>query len=438
MRAMKDSGIEWIGEIPEDWETKKVKYLVSYNDEVLAETTDKNYQFLYIDIGAVENNLIVNPQEMTFNNAPSRARRVVKRGDVIVSTVRTYLKAVAKITEIYDNQVASTGFIVLRAIKDNVDSSFLYYSILSESFIGSVVANSVGISYPAINSTNFVALKVVLPKSLIEQQRIASYLDSKCSKIDNIIAKQQQLIEKLKEYKQAVITEAVTKGLNPDVPMKDSGIEWIGEIPEEWKVCKFKYLGKFVSGYAFPSSSFTDNGVLVMKISNIQPMKVVWEEKAYINSDYYETLPEYRVESGNLVFALTRPIINGGIKVAIFEETNSKVLLNQRNAMFKGLDIVKPRWLYYVMQNAMYVQEFEKYIDGTGQQPNISTYEIANIPIPLPSLELQINVVTYLDSKMEEINNSVFHRQQLITKLQEYKKSLIYEVVTGKREVPNG
>lgn len=267
-----------------------------------------------------------------------------------------------------------------------------------------------------------------------QQQHIADYLDCKCSQIDAIIARQQEVIEKLKAYKLSVITEAVTKGLNPNVPMKDSGVEWIGEIPEDWEISKLKFMGHFVNGYAFPSSSFTTDGVRVMKIANIQPMEISWIDESYVDISEYDKLPMYRVEQGDLVFALTRPIINGGIKVAIFDG-KEKVLLNQRNAMFKGLSRVLPRWMYYVMQNQMYVQKFALYIDGTGQQPNISTNEISQIEIPIPPIEVQQQVIMKLNEVIASIEKLASLKERVIKQLSDYKKSLIYEVVTGKKEV---
>ena len=163
-REMKDSGIEWIGEIPEGWIKKKLKYIVSYNDETLPETTDDSFEFDYIDIGSVQYGKgIIQTQHMKFKDAPSRARRIVKADDVILSTVRTYLKAVATIKENSERLIASTGFIVLRAKPGEVLSRFLNYSVLSEAFISLVEAKSVGISYPAINASSIVDIAIPLP-----------------------------------------------------------------------------------------------------------------------------------------------------------------------------------------------------------------------------------------------------------------------------------
>lgn len=203
---MKDSGVEWIGEVPEGWEVMKLKYITSYNDDVLSENTKSDKIIKYVEIADVNSREgITNFTEYEFKDAPSRARRITKKGDVIVSTVRTYLKAIAKVSA--DDLIVSTGFIVLRSKK--INEQFLAYSALSDTFIFDVISNSVGVSYPAINSSQVVNIKIPLPP-LTEQTAIAAYLDKKCAAIDRQIAKIDKQIELLKEYKQSVITECVT------------------------------------------------------------------------------------------------------------------------------------------------------------------------------------------------------------------------------------
>ena len=236
----KDSGIEWIGEIPQEWNLYKLKHISNCNQEVLSEDTDSNQIINYIEIGSVTNEKgITDYQTLTFENAPSRARRIVKNGDTIISTVRTYLKAIAYIDDKYDKFICSTGFAVFDP-NEKVLPKFLFYALQSEWFVSTVEANSVGISYPAINTTNLINYKIVLPP-IKEQEEIMHYLDKKCGEIDGVIETEKSVIEKLKEYKQSIITEAVTKGLDKSTPLKDSGIEWIGKIPQHWEIGKIKH-----------------------------------------------------------------------------------------------------------------------------------------------------------------------------------------------------
>ena len=174
--AYKDSGIEWIGEIPAGWEVRPIWSLASYNDEVLPENTTANYSFEYIDISSVSEGSIVSKTPQVFSAAPSRARRIVRRGDVLLSTVRTYLKAIALADEHHDGCIASTGFCVLRP-KEDVNGRWFGYAISEKTIIDEVVARSVGVSYPAINASDLVKLQLRCPPAE-EQKAIADYLDA--------------------------------------------------------------------------------------------------------------------------------------------------------------------------------------------------------------------------------------------------------------------
>lgn len=205
---MKDSGVEWLGEIPEHWEVKKLKYISTVNNESLSENFNEDFEINYIDIGSVTTGNINKFETMMYSSAPSRARRIVKNGDILISTVRTYLKAIAPISSTEDNFIVSTGFAVIRP-NSMVISAFMKYGLISNYFIDLVEASSVGISYPAINSSDLITFKIVIPP-LEEQQQIANYLDDKTSKMDKLIEKANKSIELLKEKRTALISAAVT------------------------------------------------------------------------------------------------------------------------------------------------------------------------------------------------------------------------------------
>lgn len=205
---MKESVIEGIDYIPEHWFAESIKSVSTYNDEVLVESTDPEYEFDYIDIGSVKyGDGVTAVQRMSFKDAPSRARRVVKNGDVIISSVRTYLKAVALIEESEIQQIASTGFVVLRATR--IDPLYLYYAVLSDRFISTVEANSTGMSYPAINASKLVSFKIPVPPK-DEQERISCFLNDKCKMIEALIKEKEKLISDLELYKRSMIYETVT------------------------------------------------------------------------------------------------------------------------------------------------------------------------------------------------------------------------------------
>ena len=206
---MKDSGAEWIGEIPKHWELIKLKYLVSHNQENLPEVTDPNYEFHYIEIGDVDYIHGINVNEkISFSQSPSRARRIVKPNDVIISTVRTYLRAIGVIPDLNDI-VCSTGFCVLRDNSGLIEQSYLSYVVKSEWFVSEVIGNSYGVSYPAINSSELVEFEITYPPQK-EQLKIAKYLETQIQQVDRNILLEDKRTSLLKEYRQSLISSVVT------------------------------------------------------------------------------------------------------------------------------------------------------------------------------------------------------------------------------------
>ena len=206
---LKDSGVEWIGQVPEHWDVKKLKFVSKINQHTLSENTNGNLSIKYVDIGSVSfENGIEKVENFSFKNAPSRARRLVNKGDIVVSTVRTYLKAITMVKEEYQDCIFSTGFAVVTSNECLEDSFFELYA-KSDAFTEQVSVFSKGMSYPAINSTDLSNLWITVPP-LSEQQKIADYIGTHTAKIDQAIALKTDHIEKLKEYKSVVINNVVT------------------------------------------------------------------------------------------------------------------------------------------------------------------------------------------------------------------------------------
>lgn len=218
---------------------KPLKYACTVNPEALPESTDPDYEFDYIDIGNVTlEQGISGLQRMTFANAPSRARKPLLGGDIIVSTVRTYLKAVAAVPAEAQDWVASTGFAVLRPNHD-VDQRFLYRVVQSNPFVETVVAASTGVSYPAINPSTLGTISVPLPDH--ETQRaIADFLDRETARIDQLVEKKQALVDRLPEKEKAKISALVLRGVDGDAPLRDSGVDWRGQVPAHWEESRLK------------------------------------------------------------------------------------------------------------------------------------------------------------------------------------------------------
>jgi type I restriction enzyme S subunit len=249
----KDSGVEWLGEVPGHWETSPLKAVATHNDDVLDEATPPDNEIVYVDISSVDPiDGITAKEGMLFSTAPSRARRRVRHGDVIVSTVRTYLRAIARVRDPEENLVVSTGFAVVRP-GSKLAPDFLGYIVSASYFVEQVIARSTGVSYPAINASELVAIPVPVPP-LPEQTQIAAFLDRETAKIDGLVAEQRRLMELLKEKRQAVISHAVTRGLNPHAPMKPSGVEWLGDVPAHWEVMSLRRCSLTVQTGGTPSS----------------------------------------------------------------------------------------------------------------------------------------------------------------------------------------
>lgn len=439
MREMKDSGIEWIGATPETWKMIPLKYLASYNDEVLSENTDDEFEFDYIEIGSVQYGRgIIYTEHMKFKNAPSRARRIVRKDDIIVSTVRTYLKAVATIPACNNSLIASTGFIVIRPHK--VLPRFMNYALLSESFISLVESYSTGISYPAINSVDVVKFKIPVP-CRSEQERIAAFLDAECAEIDTVLEKTRASIEEYKKLKQAVITQAVTKGIRGDRPMKDSGIEWVGDIPAEWKVAsigRFCFVTK-LAGFEFTNdmmSNIQDSGdIPIVRAQNIKMGKFINNISEFIPYRISQKLERCALNRKCLIITF----IGAGIgEVAIFNEPKryhlapnvAKIVINVGMEHF----VTEEYLLYFVMSSAG--QEEINKIKKATAQPSLSMGTIRSIKMVLPdSIEEQSEIVSYLDMRCASIDALIAKKQQYLIEIENYKKSLIYEYVTGKKEV---
>jgi len=305
--AMKDSGIPWLGEVPEHWATLPLKRWVRMNRAVLPESTPPGYEFRYLEIGSVGTGVLTaRPQRLRFASAPSRARRVVGDGDTIVSTVRTYLKAVYFVDRDSEELVCSTGFAVLTPRTGTVPR-FVSYPCQSSAFTGRVTADSVGIAYPAIAETRLGAFHVAVPP-LPEQAAIVRFLDHADRRIRRYIRAKQKLVKLLEEQKQAIIHHAVTRGLDPNVRLKTSGVKWLGDVPEHWEVVTLRYLAtKFGSGVTPRGGAavYQETGVPFLRSQNIHFDGLRIEGVARIAPDLHQTLAGTHVKPGDVLLNIT-------------------------------------------------------------------------------------------------------------------------------------
>lgn len=421
---MKDSGIDWIGEIPEDWEICKIKYLFDIDKNKLPENTEEDYTFNYIDISSVnELGQISNAKHMIFEKSPSRARMIVSQGDIIVSTVRTYLKAIARINE-SNKYICSTGFAVLTPSK-KINSKFAYYQVQSEYLIQEIVSRSVGVSYPAISSTAIGTIYLVIP-NVQKQQRIADYLDQKCFEIDKVIAAKEKQNELLKEQRQSIIYEAVTKGLNKNVKFKDSGIEWIGEIPEDWEVRKLKYLCKNITEKAKVYEDNSQDLIMYLGLEHIE------QQTGKVESSYE---PIYDFNGDTIIFS-KNDIIFGKLRPYLAKcyltETDGKCSSEFFVLRPEGSIIAK--YLKYLMLSRGFIDYVNSSTLGV-KMPRADWGFVGNIFIPYTKVATQRLIADYLDQKCGELDRIISSNNEMLIKLKEYRQSIIYEAVTGKVQI---
>jgi type I restriction enzyme S subunit len=329
----------------------------------------------------------------------------------------------------------TTELHVLRPTSD-AEGRFIYYLTVSDTFRKNGESFMYGAGGQKRVPEEFVKNYTFPLPPLPVQKSIAAYLDKQTARIDELIAKKERQIELLQEKRQAIITRAVTTGIHPNVRMKDSGVEWIGEIPEGWEVTPIKHLGNIQNGYAFDSTEFVSEGTRVLKISNIQPLMIDWEDESFVDPKYFTMLKQFQVKKDDLVFALTRPIISGGIKAAIIEN-DEEILLNQRNAVFRPIKNINMKWMYYIIIESNFVHEFEMKIDKTGQQPNISAGDIGDIKIPLPPINMQSMIIENIDKECNKIDCLIQKTINSISLLREYRSSLITAAVSGQIDVEN-
>lgn len=438
----KPSGIEWLGNVPSDWGVKRLKYVASINDEVLPETTSTDFEFRYVDIGSVDAvDGIKSVEEMVFENAPSRARRVVRNGDTIVSTVRTYLRAIAPIRELGSNLIVSTGFAVVRP--RCIGARYLSYALRESSFVEKVVARSVGVSYPAVNASEVATISIPLP-SPDEQDTIADYLDRETARIDALVAKKRELIEKLKEKRAALISRTVTRGLPPDAAraagldpnpkLKPSGVDWIGSVPVNWEVKPLKRGIQFVEGPGIMAVDFADDGIPLLRISGIGKRTATLDGCNYLLPERVEEKwAHFRVRIGDL-------LISGSASTGFCSEVDEVTV---GAIPYTGIIIIRPRpnqteksfirWYFLA-------EEFltQAHLAKTGSTiQHFGPSHLSRMTIALPPLPEQIAIADYLDHETAELDALKEQVNAAIERLQEYRTALITAAVTGKIDVRN-
>lgn len=420
----KDSGIAWIGNIPEHWEVKKLGHLyIPRNEKV----SDKDYPALSVTMQGV----LLQLENVAKTNDGDN-RKLVKIGDFAINS-RSDRRGSCGISK-YDGSVSLIN-IVLTPINDMnpVYYEWLFHSSLfSDEYYrwGHGIVNDLW-------TTRWQEMKniQIAAPPLHEQQLIATYLDQKCSEIDELITLQEEIITKLQSYKQSVITEAVTKGLDKNVPLKDSGIEWIGEIPEHWKVKRLKFscnvFGRIgFRGYKSDDLVSEGNGAITLSPSNMKDMKMDYTNRTYLSWKKYYESPEIMISKNDILMVKTGSTYG---KCSFVDDIPMECTINPQIVVFKQHKDY-PKFLAYSFQTKATRAFVETSVVG-GTIPTIAQEKIMNYFFAFPPLSEQQSIANYLDQKCSEIDELISIKQQKIEKLKDYKKSLIFECVTGKRKV---
>ena len=420
----KDSGIEWIGEIPDSWSVKRLKVLASIQtgNTPPKENSSEDYYaeqgFLWVKPDNLDNFNPIKTTNEYLNNEGIKIARVVPANTPLICCIGSIGKfGVSNKSVAFNQQINAILF-----KKELVNTKFGLYYLSSQEEQHWFYSN--GNVVKILNAQNQGKICCTCP-SISEQEAIAGYLDRKCGAIDETIEKQKSVIEKLKEYKQSIITQAVTKGLDKSAPMKDSGIEWLGQIPQHWDSIKLKYkfrIKKDIAGEeGFDILSVTQQGLKIKDISTNEGQLAMDYSKYQIVKPSDFVMNHMDLLTGwvdcSAYFGVTSP------DYRVFVNTDQKNCNNQYyNYVFQ---ICYKNKIFYGLGQG---------VSGLGRW-RLQSDKFLNFRIPIPPYNEQEQIVQYINKKCSEIDKTIEDKEKLIEKLLEYKKSLIYECVTGKRKV---
>lgn len=436
MRAMKDTGVDWIGKIPSDWHVRKLRGLLK---QVGSGTTPKGDDYYtdgihkWLNTGDLNDGYITDIPK-SINAAALLDHSVLRQYPADSIVIAMYGATIGKLGILKESCVTNQACCVMFAWEELLDNKFLYYYLYA--IRDAIISLSYGAGQPNISQETIKRLKVPICRAE-EQHKISRFLDAKCAQIDAIIEKQQQVIEKLKAYKQSVITEAVTKGLDPTVPMKDSGVEWIGKVPIKREIVRLKYLVRLIeSGVSVNAGQeeAKDGEYGVLKTSCVSKYEFDIHENKSVNYDEMDQVSCPVRGNTIIVSRMNTPELVGAC--GYVAEDNDVVFLPDRLWQVHFLKGINVRYIWYFLISSNIRSYYESLSTGTSSSmQNISQGQFGNAFVALPELDEQNSVVKHLDSCCAAIDSLTEKKKTIIDKLTDYKKSLIYEAVTGKMEV---
>ena len=432
-RNMKDSGIEWIGEIPEGWEIHRIKTHFSiisgsgFKPELQGQSTGDFPVCKASDISSSGHYLHTSANYISSDIVKSQHFSIIPKGSILFAKIgeamRKNNRSLCSLDCCVDNNCQGL-------VPKNISSEFSYYLFTC---IDMTWFDNAG-TIPCINNQKLYDCRIPFP-SYDEQLLIANHLNIQCDKINEMLFHIRASIEEYKKLKQAVITQAVTKGIRGEREIKDSGVEWIGEIPAEWSITKIKSgvtkigSGKTPSGGA---ETYTDSGVIFLRSQNVYDCTLNLESPTYISPEVDATMKSTRVLPDDVLLNITGGSIG---RCSIVPKTLGLANVNQHVCIIRTNPLIfLPKYMQYFWVSTLGHLAIDLYQTG-GNREGMSADAIRNTPIPYAPLKEQKEIVAYLDAKCAEIDGLIAKKEQLVKELESYKKSLIYEVVTGKREV---
>lgn len=420
-RKMKDSGVEWIGEIPEDWEIVKIKNVYKNPKEIVGNKVN-----LFKRLSLTLRGVIKRPKEDAKGLQPERFEgyQILKKGQLVFKLIDLENINTSRVGLSPYVGLVSPAYIILDNEKASKYGYYFFLSMWHRQIFNQLGGDGVRSSIGPKDLLNFPYVLA----SYDEQEKIANFLDEKVSLIDDTIEKTKQSIEDYKKYKQALITETVTKGLNPDVEMKDSGVEWIGEVPEHWEIVKLKNIGVCFGGIIYNPVDICDEdkGTLVLRSSNVQNGKLDFSDNVYVKTNISD---KYITKRGDILVCSRNGSRNLIGKNALIDKdygyTFGAFMTIVRTKYYK--------FVHYFLNSNIFDAQSSLFLTSTVNQLTLGVFN--NMNLVLPSEEEQQQIVDYLDNKCSEIDKIISEKEQLVKDLEIYKKSLIYECVTGKRQV---
>ena len=444
----KDSGFEWLGEVPSHWKVCRLKHVKANKPNAFVDGPfGSNLKSIHFvddgDVYVIESNFattgIINEDNLktiTSNHFQTISRSEAEVGDIIIAKIGARFGMSSILPKLTKKSVVSGNSLKLTINSKVCNTEYVHY-LLQHSKSESAMDDGVNVTaQPALSLGGLNNLPFLLPSSE-EQDNITKFLSYETAQIDTLIEKQQTLIQLLKEKRQAVISHAVTKGLNPDAPMKDSGVEWLGEVPEHWDVSKLKYYSSIQGGYAFSSDSFTEEGVQILKIGNVYQNRLALERQpTFVPEVILEALPDFIVKDGDILMSLTGTLGKRDYGFAVAIKDDGKYLLNQRVAKLNPADEKIDRdFLLNVLWSESYLNQLYSLPSGT-KQANLSNSDVLDIVITLPpSKTEQKEIAVELQNQKDTFDKAIQKAMTSIELMQERRTALISAAVTGKIDV---